>query len=203
MFDPLGEDDGGSGTVFRDMITLALAGFICMVLLLLPHINPKGKEGTGVAAEEPPGNVIVEARWDDKLRTDVDVWVQAPGDVPVGYSNKSGLIFNLLRDDLGSYADPTEVNFETSFSRGVPPGEYTVNVHLFRNLENVYPVWVRVVARIKKETEAGAATLAATRVRLDREGQEVTAFRFTLNDKGDLVPGSMNAVYKPLRSARK
>lgn len=203
MFDPLGEDDGGTGTVFRDMITLALAGFICMVLLLLPHINPKGKEGTGVAAEEPPGNVIVEARWDDKLRTDVDLWVQAPGDVPVGYSNKSGLIFNLLRDDLGSYADPTEVNFETSYSRGVPPGEYTVNVHLFRNLENVYPIWVRVVARIKKETEAGAATLAATRVRLDREGQEVTAFRFTLNEKGDLVPGSMNAVYKPLRSARK
>ncbi len=203
MFDPLGEDDGGTGTVFRDMITLALAGFICMVLLLLPHINPKGKEGTGVASEEPPGNVIVEARWDDKLRTDVDVWVQAPGDVPVGYSNKSGLIFNLLRDDLGSYADPTEVNFETSFSRGIPPGEYVVNVHLFRNLENIYPIWVRVVARVKKETEAGAATLAATRVRLDREGQEVTAFRFALNEKGDLVPGSLNAVYKPLRSARK
>ncbi len=203
MFDPLGEDDGGTGTVFRDMITLALAGFICMVLLLLPHINPKGKEGTGVASEEPPGNVIVEARWDDKLRTDVDVWVQAPGDVPVGYSNKSGLIFNLLRDDLGSYADPTEVNFETSFSRGIPPGEYVVNVHLFRNLENIYPIWVRVVARVKKETEAGAATLAATRVRLDREGQEVTAFRFSLNEKGDLVPGSLNAVYKPLRSARK
>lgn len=203
MFDPLGEDDGGTGTVFRDMITLALAGFVCMVLLLLPHINPKGKEGTGVASEEPPGNVIVEARWDDKLRTDVDVWVQAPGDVPVGYSNKSGLIFNLLRDDLGSYADPTEVNFETTYSRGIPPGEYAVNIHLFRNLENTYPVWVRVVARVKKETEAGAATLAATRVRLDREGQEVTAFRFTLNDKGDMVPGSLNAVYKPLRSARK
>ena len=203
MFDPLGEDDGGTGTVFRDMITLALAGFVCMVLLLLPHINPKGKDGTGVASEEPPGNVIIEARWDDKLRTDVDLWVQAPGDVPVGYSNKSGLIFNLLRDDLGSYADPTEVNFETSYSRGISPGEYTVNIHLFRNLENIYPIWVRVVARVKKETEAGAATLAATRIRLDREGQEITAFRFTLNDKGDMVPGSLNAIFKPLRSARK
>jgi hypothetical protein len=62
---------------------------------------------------------------------------------------------------------------------------------------------VRVVDRVKKETEGGAATLAATRVRLDREGQEVTAFRFTLNDKGDMVPGSLNAVFKPLRSARK
>ncbi|HYH20514.1 MAG TPA: hypothetical protein VD995_18055 [Azospirillum sp.] len=201
MFDPWGDGDD-TGTVFRDMITLALAGFVCMVLLMLPHINPKGKEGTGVADAEPPGNVIVEARWDDKLRTDVDLWVQAPGDVPVGYSNKSGLIFNLLRDDLGSYADPTEVNFETSFSRGIPPGEYAVNIHLFRNLESSYPVWVRVVARVKKENESGAATLAATRVRLDHEGQEVTAFRFKLNEQGELVPGSLSALYKPLRSAR-
>ncbi|MGQ9371455.1 hypothetical protein [Azospirillum sp. ST 5-10] len=201
MFDPWNESDD-TGTVFRDMITLALAGFVCMLLLLLPHVNPPAKEGTGVADAEPPGNVIIEARWDDKLRTDVDLWVQAPGDVPVGYSNKSGLIFNLLRDDLGSYADPTEVNFETSFSRGIPPGEYAVNLHLFRNLDNVFPIYVRVVARVKAETESGAATIAATRVRLDHEGQEVTAFRFRLTDKGELVPGSMNAVFKPLRSAR-
>ncbi|HEY0835546.1 MAG TPA: hypothetical protein VGE72_16710 [Azospirillum sp.] len=202
MFDPWGDGGDSTGTVFRDMITLALAGFVCMVLLMLPHINPKGKEGTGVADAEPPGNVIVEARWDDKLRTDVDLWVQAPGDVPVGYSNKSGLIFNLLRDDLGSYADPTEVNFETSFSRGIPPGEYAINIHLFRNLESAYPVWVRVVARVKRENESGAATLAATRVRLDHEGQEVTAFRFKLNEQGELVPGSLNALHKQLRSAR-
>ncbi len=201
MYDPWHEGDD-TGTVFRDMITLALAGFICMVLLLLPHVNPKGKEGTGKSSEDPPGNVIIEARWDDKLRSDVDLWVQAPGDVPVGYSNKSGLIFNLLRDDLGAYADPTEVNFETSYSRGIPPGEYTVNVHMFRNLENVFPIWVRVVARVKAEHESGAATVAATRVRLDHEGQEITAFRFTLTERGELVQGSLNAVFKPLRAAK-
>lgn len=202
MFDPWGEGDD-TGTVFRDMVTLALAGFVCMVLLLLPHIHPKGGQGEAAAATEPPGNVIIEARWDDKLRTDVDLWVQAPGDVPVGYSNKSGLIFNLLRDDLGSYADPTEVNFETSFSRGIPPGEYVVNLHLFRNLDHTYPIEVRVVARVKGERDSGASTIAATRVRLDREGQEATAFRFTLDEHGSLVPGTVNALYKPLRSTRK
>lgn len=47
-------------TVFRDVILLALAGFVLLVILLLPHINPPTR-----AAEEiltPPGNVIVEAR---------------------------------------------------------------------------------------------------------------------------------------------
>jgi hypothetical protein len=39
--DQLDEDDGG--TVFRDVITLALAGFVATVMLLLPHINPPGR----------------------------------------------------------------------------------------------------------------------------------------------------------------
>lgn len=208
MNDFLGEDQTGM-LVARDLLTLLLCGFVACAVLAVPFINDAKKtEGNqpnssaAAAGTEPPGNVIIEARWDDKLRTDVDLWVQAPGDVPVGYSNKSGLIFNLLRDDLGAYADPTEINFETSYSRGIPPGEYTVNVHLFRNMENVFPIWVRVVARVKSESESGAATVAATRVRLDHEGEEVTAFRFNLTEKGDLVPGSLNAVFKPLRSAK-
>ncbi len=208
MNDFLGEDQTGV-LVARDLLTLLLCGFVACAVLAVPFINESKKaEGSqqnsqsSATGMEPPGNVIIEARWDDKLRTDVDLWVQAPGDVPVGYSNKSGLIFNLLRDDLGAYADPTEINFETSYSRGVPPGEYTVNVHLFRNLENVFPVWVRVVARVKSEHESGAATVAATRVQLDFEGQEITAFRFNLTEKGELVPGSLNAVSKPLRSAK-
>jgi hypothetical protein len=199
MLDPWDSGDD-AGTVFRDVILLALSGFVFITVLLLPHIHKPGKEADG--SSDPPGNVIIEARWEDKLRTDVDLWVQAPGDVPVGYSNKSGLIFNLLRDDLGSQADPTEINFETSFSRGIPPGEYTVNVHLFRNLESVYPINVRVVARVKADKDAGARPIASTNVRLDREGQEITAFRFRLTEAGEILPGSINSVYKPLRSAK-
>lgn len=199
MLDPW-QDSDDAGTVFRDVILLALAGFVFVTVLLLPHLNPPGEDAA--ASEEPPGNVIIEARWDDRLRTDVDLWVQAPGDVPVGYSNKSGLIFNLLRDDLGSQGDPTEVNFETSFSRGIPPGEYTVNVHLFRNLEPVSPVNVRVVARVKSDKDDSARPIASTTVRLDREGQEVTAFRFRLNEFGELERDSVHSVFKPLRSAK-
>jgi hypothetical protein len=205
MNDLIGEDQTGI-LVARDLLTLLLCGFVACAMLAVPFMNdPKKNEGdakdsAATAGLEPPGNVVIEARWDDKLRADVDLWVQAPGDVPVGYSNKSGLIFNLLRDDLGSYADPTEVNFETSYSRGIPPGEYAVNLHLFRNLDNVLPIWVRVVARVKTENQAGAGTITATRVRLDREGEEVTAFRFSLTEQGELVPNSVNALQKPLRS---
>ena len=93
---------------------------------------------------------MIEARWPDQLDTDVDLWVQVPGDVPVGYSNKGGADFNLLRDDLGELADATRMNYEVSYSRGMPAGEYTVNLHLYRNSSHAARVPVTVVASVKR-----------------------------------------------------
>jgi hypothetical protein len=193
--------DGDDGdTVFRDVIMLALAGFVAMVILILPHLNPPGE-----AAEEttqPPGNVIVEVRWPDELDSDVDLWVEAPGDIPVGYSNKGGTIFNLLRDDLGKRADATGLNYEVSFSRGIPAGEYTVNVHLYRNASNVYPVAVTVVTSVKKSAKESARQLLASKVELVREGEELTVYRFRLSEDGSLVPGSVHSLQRNLRAWR-
>lgn len=194
----LDEDEGG--TVFRDVIMLALAGFVAMVLLLLPHLNPPGeaaKENT-----QPPGNVIVEMRWPDELDADVDLWVEAPGDAPVGYSNKGGVIFNLLRDDLGKRADATGMNYEVSYSRGIPAGEYTVNVHLYRNTAGVFPIPVTVVTSVKKSSKESARQLLASNIELAREGEELTVYRFKLSEQGDLVPGSVHSLQRKLRTWR-
>ena len=37
------------------------------------------------------GNYIY---WDNDRDVDIDLWVKAPEDIPVGYSNKGGLFFN-------------------------------------------------------------------------------------------------------------
>ena len=200
--DALDPRDGtDSDTVFRDVITLALAGFVAALILLLPHINPKGAKAA--IGEEPPGNVIVELRWPDKADSDVDLWVQGPGDVPVGYSNKGGKLFNLLRDDLGLRADATDLNYEVAYSRGVQPGEYVVNVHLYRNLEAPYPLGATVVASVKRKVGESAVQLVTTKVALGREGQELTAFRFRLDEQGNLVPGSVNSLFRELRAWKK
>ena len=193
-------DDDDSGTVFRDVITLALAGFVAMVILLLPHLNPRGENAQ--ASTEPPGNVIVEVRWPDELDSDVDVWVQAPGDMPVGYSNKGGAIFNLLRDDLGQRADVTDLNYEVTYSRGLPPGEYTINVHLYRNAGAVLPIPVTVVTSVKKSPTERARQLLASKVELVREGQELTVYRFRLAEGGELVSGSVHSLQRDLRAWR-
>lgn len=197
--DELDHDEDG-GTVFRDVIMLALAGFVAIVILLLPHLNPPGEAAEDTS--DPPGNVIVELRWPDELDSDVDLWVEAPGDRPVGYSNKGGLIFNLLRDDLGKRADATGMNYEISYSRGIVAGEYTVNVHLYRNLSGVLPVPVTIVTSVKKSANESARQLLATRAELSREGQELTVFRFRLSEEGDLVPGSVHNLQRNLRTWR-
>ena len=170
------------------------------LLLLLPHLNPPAK-----AEEESPspGNVIVEIRWPDELNTDVDLWVEAPGDIPVGYSNKGGLVFNLLRDDLGLHADFSGLNYEVSYSRGTPAGDYTVNLHLYRDLSGSLPVPVTVVVSVKPSPEQAAKQILATKVALKREGEEMTAFRFSLDDSGRLVRGSVNDLPRPLRARKK
>ena len=188
-------------TVFRDVVMLALAGFVVLVIMLLPHLNPPGARTAD--AMTPPGNVIVEVRWPDAIDADVDLWVQAPGDVPVGYSNKGGAVFNLLRDDLGKRADVTGLNYETSYSRGILPGEYTVNLHLYRNPSKAYPVPVTVVTSVKRSADQAARQLLASKVLLVREGEELTVYRFRLSDAGALAAGSVHSLDKPLRAGRK
>lgn len=194
-------DEGDDGDiVFRDLIMLMLAGFVTVAVLLLSHINaPSARTSEGM---EPPGNVVIEARWPDGMDADVDLWVQGPGDVPVGYSNKGGELFNLLRDDLGQYADATDLNYEVAYSRGVAGGEYTVNAHLYRDNAEVYPVPVTVVVSTKRSTGGSSRQILKATVELAREGQELTVFRFRLDARGELEAGSVHALQKNLRSAR-
>ena len=192
-------EENGGDTVFRDVIFLALAGFVALVLMLLPHLNPPAKAENEVSS---PGNVIVEIRWPDELNADVDLWVEAPGDVPVGYSNKGGKVFNLLRDDLGHHADATKLNYEMSYSRGVPKGEYTVNIHLYRNLSKQLPMPVEIMVSVKPNPNASAKQILSTSIKLKSVGEELTAFRFALDETGKLRAGSVHNLPKPLRAKR-
>lgn len=184
--------DSDDSTVFRDLTLLALLGFVTIVALLLPHLHPP-TEGEDIA--KPAGNLIVEARWPDDIDADIDLWVRAPGDRSVGYSAKSGTVFDLLRDDLGSERDPAGLNYEFAFSRGAPDGDYIVNVHLYSS-RAPGPVPVRIVI----STVAGGQTsvLAVRDVTLHGVGTETTVARWTLAD-GALVPGSIHDTPMRLR----
>jgi hypothetical protein len=187
-------DEDTWGTVFRDVILLALIGFVAMVIMLLPHITPKQEE---TEEQRAPGNVVIEMHWPNTMPYDVDLWVQAPGEVPVGFWNMGGHTFNLLRDDLGDEGDATNKNYEISYSRGILEGEYTVNVHMYGPLTPGITIPVHVVVSARSKYESLHQILETT-VNLYYRRQEETAFRFRLTDQGELVDGSVSTLRKPL-----
>ncbi len=187
-------DEDTWGTVFRDVILLALIGFVAMVIMLLPHITPKQEESEDHKA---PGNVVVEMHWPTNMPYDVDLWVQAPREIPVGFWNMGGHTFNLLRDDLGGEGDATDENYEISYSRGIPAGEYIVNVHMYGPLPLGVTVPVNVVVSVKQKYDDMRQILETT-INLDRRNQEETAYRFRLTAEGELVEDSVSTLRRPL-----
>lgn len=157
---------------YIDLMALALAGFVSFaVLLVLPTIE------SSVQASEP-GNLSIEIRWPDGVDTDLDLWVQAPGDRPVGYSNRAGQTMNLLRDDLGQIRDTLGLNFENAYSRGIPDGEWIVNLHLYRNAGG--PIPLPVSAQITLTDKQGFRHVVwSGDTAMIRVGQETTIARFS------------------------
>lgn len=197
------EDPANPGdTLFRDVLSLALLGFLAVIMLLLPHIEPQNKDQE--TAVPVGGDVVVQLTWPSEMDADMDLWVKAPGDITVGYSNKGGKIFNLLRDDLGKKFDLSSVNHESAYSRGFVQGEYVVNVHAYR-IDPQYPppftVEILVSTKTTVDDEVKVAPILFTRSQIRRQGQEVTAARFTLTENGELVEGSVHSLFKPLRQA--
>ena len=186
-----------SGTVFRDVLMLALIAFVAMVIMLLPNVSKTQDE---IDEYTPPGNVVIEMLWPDGLPVDVDLWVQAPNDVPVGFWNQGSEYFNLLRDDLGMEGDATARNYEVSYSRGIFAGEYVVNAHMYGPVPAGVVVPVRVVVSVKAKYD-NLRQILETSLLLERRNQEETAFRFRLTGDGDLVPGSVTTLRRRLVTA--
>jgi len=188
----------GMNVSFRDLLFLLVFAYLVVGAIALAHIGKNDEEQS--KGTTPPGSVIVEMRWDKPIDADVDLWVQAPGDVPVGYSNTSGKIFNLVRDDLGKGGDPNSMNYEVAYGRGHWPGEYVVNTMLYRSRDQKYPVGVQVKVSLQ-DRQGHVHQALQSNVDLTYEGQETTVFRFRLNEKGELIADSVNRIHKDLRMA--
>ena len=191
-FDEFEEDT--AGTIFRDVFLLTLLGFVAMVIMLLPHLKKSAVEAEDHRA---PGNLIVEIHWPSDMPYDVDLWVMGPNSTPVGFWNQGNRVFNLLRDDLGAEGDATDENYEVSYSRGIPAGDYVVNVHMYGLVPPGVEIPVKIVVSVRKDMEATKQILESE-IMLTRRNQEETAFRFRMTGEGDLVEDSVTTLRKRL-----
>ncbi len=183
-----------SHTTWRDFTLILVMVFFVFVVWMLPHLNPPAED----AQSKPPGNVVVHIVWPNG-NIDVDLWLWGPGEVaPVGYSNKSGALWNLLRDDVGTTSDLSGINYENAYTRGVPAGEYIINVHCY-SCSMALPVLVKLEVMVKVTPNGQMVALAYTEAELVEQREEITMVRFELDREGKLVPGSMSHLFESLR----
>jgi hypothetical protein len=194
---------GKSGFLaFRGYFVVIVTILVAITVVMMANQNPKATK-EDPKETQAPGDLVAHIVWPNG-DTDVDLWLDGPGELaPVGYSNKGGLLWNLLRDDLGSTPDATPINYEDAFTRGILPGEYTINVQCFECSAAEFPMEVAVA--VSKRSRIGNQDLSNiinTKVILRADGQEKTAVRFTLNDDLSLDTSSVNNVYREIRGQK-
>lgn len=181
----------------NDLLLSLLACLLAAAFLIAAQKKPEEPKETDRSA----GNISVYSFWPDG-DTDVDLHLRDPSGEHVYFSHRAGQVWNLLRDDLGNTNDLATRNFENAYARGLPAGEYTVNVHAYRNNAK-FPIVVEGELRIQPELKAGSATTFIARATLDRLGDEATLWRFSIDKDGKLVPGSVHNQFFPLAKEEK
>jgi hypothetical protein len=189
MFDDFGFGGRDEGfDPFSVMLFKALQVVAFLFFLAMLAMAPKTSEGKVDSKAE----FIITMDWPDNHPDDLDLMVQDPGENIVWYRHKEAGFLTLDRDDRGGVHDTimiagrrvsTPIREEVVTLRGLVPGEYTVNVtHYVATTHSAVPANVRVqklnpVARVVWEGQ----------VKVDHRGDEKTAVRFRLDEKGEVV----------------
>ena len=173
------------GIGFTDLLFNALLGFVVMFVLAVLLINPIAKSG----AVDAKAEFLITLSWPEGRREDVDLYVQDPAGEMVWFRSREAGLMHLDRDDLGERNDVIEVagrqvrnplNQEIVSIRGILPGEYVVNLHLYRG-DGAQPVPATVkIEKLNPKVELvffGPLTLI-------EQGDERTAARFSIGTDG-------------------
>jgi hypothetical protein len=173
------------GIGFTDLLFNALLGFVVMFVLAVLLINPIAKSG----AVDIKAEFLITLAWPEGRREDVDLYVQDPAGEMVWFRSREAGLMHLDRDDLGERNDVIEVagrqvinplNQEIVSIRGILPGEYVVNLHLYRG-DGAQPVPATVkIEKLNPRVELvffGPLTLI-------EQGDERTAARFSIGSDG-------------------
>lgn len=194
-------NNGLVATLFaqNDLLWSLAACFMVLTALLITVIETK-KVTEKTTEEVQAGSISVYAFWQDGIDLDIDLHLSSPSGDHVYFAKLSGKIWNLLRDDLGKANDPGPRNFENAYARGLPAGDYIVNLHAYRGAPDKYPIDVEgeVIITANPAAGKGAQKVVKQKVTLYRTGEEVTLVRFTIDGKGNVVPGSVNHIFKSL-----
>lgn len=200
---PKNQDRFRSTTGLNDLLFNLLVGFVFLFVVAFLLINPPTKKED--APKKAEYLIIIE--WEDNANDDIDLWVRDPNGTTVSFTNKTGGLLNLEKDDLGSSNDrwrkpdgtivTIPINREVITMRGIVPGRYEVAAHVY-SIKYAPPR--NQTGSTNAPAEPASGTITATLVKINpygeiytsirkytSKGQVFTLFNFELDDNGNLV----------------
>jgi hypothetical protein len=193
----LSREEGGSQSIFSDMLFSVVIILIIVVPLLMLLINPKAIPDANVKRD---AHWIMEMSWPVDSDCDVDMWVRDPQNRIVFFRQLTNGVMSIERDDQGVTTDTIvdskgkvitiPENLEIWTLRGLLDGEYVVNAHLFNckeaNNKIGYPANVPVTLKIIRINPRYNILSIKTKT-MDKVWQEITMSRFELRGDGTLL----------------
>ena len=188
-----------SNTSFLDILFNTLVGFVLLFIIAFLLISPVKKK----KEIEQKAEYVITVTWPGEMNDDIDSWLEDPMEQVMYYRKKEIGLMHLDRDDLGNLNDRQHVpgvgmvnypyNREITTIRGIMPGEYVFNIHLYRksSKDNSIPVTV-----ILEKLNPQVKLLYSKVVILTDHWEEKTIIRFVLDADGEVIESFF--IYKPL-----
>ena len=190
-----------NGDAFTDLLFNALLGFAFMFFISFALIQ-KPQDGGKIDSK---AEFIISAEWEEYHPDDIDLIVEDPQGNIVYFQRQQAGLMHLDRDDRGTLADRRMIdgvevenpaNQEVVTIRGYMEGEYVVNL-LYYKSNFIAPLKVKVkVEKINPRLEV----VYFNDFFLKKIGDEITAVRFILDDKGNVL--DLNQLQKPIISGK-
>ena len=176
-----------SNLPFVDLLFNILIGFVFLFIISFLLINPIAKR----ADIEVKAEFLITVMWPDNLEDDVDTYVEDPAGNLVWFRSREPGLMHLDRDDLGKRNDEVVTaagtilfpeNREIVTLRGIVPGEYVVNIHMYFKVgQEPVPVTIQI-----DKINPYSVVLRET-IELKSKGDEVTVARFSGKSNGDII----------------
>ncbi len=168
-------------------LTMALF-FLAIAVIQMALIKVENKKKN----VESKAEFIITVEWPSDIRDDVDTYLEDPVGNIIFYQKKSAGLMHLDRDDLGHSNDfiklpngkfmKFDYNREKITLRGIIPGEYILNLHMFNKRVKIP---TKVTVTIEKLNPY--STVFTKSVIIRENGDEITVCRFRLDKSGNVT----------------
>jgi hypothetical protein len=189
----------GSAIGFLDLLFNCLIVFVFMFVVAFAQIEPVNKD----AELKTKAEFVITMTWDKDDSNDIDIWVLDPARNLISFKDKAKGLTHLDRDDLGHAGDKFvtpdgqvieyDYNQEIVTIRGFIPGEWVINIHLFKKNQTRGPSKVNI--RIDK-LNPSVITILNENLVITKYWEEKTVIRFRMDNKGNIT--DRNKMFKSL-----